>query len=153
MAGVRLPIDAIAGGCALDYTASAAEPTERVQNGDFLSATGWDTAGVAWTISLGTALNNTAGQFLTNTLTSPILAGQSVTATVVVTDNPNAVTWMISMYNTITLASQNILSEGGGSPGTYTNGVEVVALADYDAIRIRAIADPGLLLDSVSVLA
>lgn len=153
MAGVRLPVDAIAGGCALDYTASASEPTERVQNGDFLSATGWDTAGAAWTILLGTALNNTAGQFLTNTLLDPVLTGQSVTATVVVTDNPNAVSWMIALYNTSTLASQNIFSEGGGVPGTYTNGVPVVALADYDAIRIRALVDPGLLLDSVSVLA
>lgn len=151
MAGVRLPIDAIAGGCALDYTASSAAPTERIEDVDFLSGAGWSGAG--WTISLGTALNDTAGQFLVATLLTPVLTGQSVTATVVVNANPSAVTWMIALYNTSTLASQNIFSEGGGVPGTYTNGVPVVALADYDAIWIRALVDPGLLLDSVSVLA
>lgn len=132
---------------------AAAPATERVQNGDFLSDVGWDDSAGAWTIALGTALNNTTGQFLVNTLTDPVLSGQSVTATVVVNSNPNGVTWMIALYNKTTLASQNIFSEGTGSTGTFSNSTPVVASANYDAIRIRAIGDSGLLLDSVSVLA
>lgn len=150
----RYPRERIAESCAMDLRRAAAPPpTERVQNGDFASSVGWNTSGAAWVIAAGLATNITAGQFLTNTLTSPILAGAPVTATVVVTANPNGVTWMASVYNTSTLSSQNIFSEAGGVPGTYSNAGPVIALADYDAIRIRAIADPGLVLDSVSVLA
>lgn len=130
------------------------ETQERVQNGDFSVDTGWDTSGAAWTIDAGLAINNTAGQFLTNTLlVTPIAADSLVTATVVVTANPAAATWMISLYNTNTLAAQNIFSESGGTTGTFSNAVPVVASADYDAIRVRALADSGLVLDSVSVFA
>lgn len=142
----------IAESCAYGHGAAPVARTERTQNGDFASATGWDTSGAAWAIALGEATNSTAGQFLTNTLVDPILAGDSVTATVTVTDNPAFATWMISLYNTSTLASQAVLSVSDG-PGTYSNASPVVATGTFDAVRIRAIADVGLVLDTVSVLA
>lgn len=150
---IRLPICLpIAESCAYGYGAAPVARTERVQNGDFASATGWNTAGIAWVIALGVATNDTAGQFLANTLLDPVLAGDSVTATVTVTDNPLTATWMIQLYNSSTLAAQNIFSESSG-PGVYTNASPVIATGTFDQIRIRAIGDPGLILDTVSVLA
>lgn len=149
---IRIPIERIAEGCVMDYRASSAPATERVQNGDFSSDVGWNTSGAAWTIALGVASNNTAGQFLRNALVTPILAGASVTATVVVTDNPAVANWMLLLYNTSTLASQALLSISDG-PGTYTTAAPVIASGAFDEIRIRAIADPGLILTSVSVFA
>lgn len=150
---IRLPICLpIAESCAYGYGAAPVARTERVQNGDFASATGWNTSGAAWTIAAGEATNNTAGQYLANTLLDPILAGDSVTATVTVTDNPAVATWMIQLYNSSTLAAQNVLTVSDVA-GTYSNASPVISTGTFDQIRIRAIADPGLIIDTVSVLA
>lgn len=150
---IRRPICLpIAESCAYGYGEAPAARTERVQNSDFGSDTGWNPSGLAWTIALGTATNNTAGQYLINTLLDSILAGASVTATVTVADNPLVPTWSLSLYNTITLTGQTVLTVSDG-PGVYSNASPVIATGTFDAIRIRALGDPLLVLDSVSVLA
>ena len=126
-----------------------AEPYERIADTGFDTGTGW--SGAAWTVGSGVAVNATAGQFLVGTLTAPIVADDNVVVLVGVTANPNTVTFMLTLYNTSTLASQAVISDSSGFPGLIPGSV--IANGTYDAIRIRAIADPGLTLDSVSVLA
>jgi hypothetical protein len=148
---MRLPIaEPIAESCAYGYGASAPEPTERVQNGDFASATGWNTSGVAWTIAAGVATNNTAGQFLTNTLVTPLVGGESYSFSVNIIANPAATGVQVQLYNSSTTATQAIFSDG--TTTGIKNSAGTVSGA-FDQIRIGAIDDAGLVIDDMSLLA
>lgn len=153
---MKSTVRSAAGPAALAATAQPARvaaggggPSERLQSGNFSSSTGW--SGSAWTIASGVATNTAANQFLVGTLVPPIANGNSVSVSLGVTGNPNAVAWMLFLYNTTTLASQTVITEAGGIPGTFSNSV--TASGDFDAVRIRAIGDAGLVIDDVSVIA
>ena len=122
---------------------------ERVTNGGFADGTGWSGAG--WTVAGGVATNDAAGQFLVGELDPPIAPGETASASIAVVDNPNAVTWMLFLYNTTTLASQTLINESGGMPGLFLGSD--TASGAFDAVRIRAIGDAGLVVDNVSIMA
>ena len=121
-------------------------PTEHIQTGDFSSSTGW--SGAAWTIALGVATCNSAGQFFVNALAVPIDSGADVSGSIDVIDNPAGAPLSVFLYNTSTLASQTIINELGGVPGTFTGNV--TASSSFDAVWIRSIGDAGIVIDNVS---
>lgn len=127
-----------------------AVPFERVSNGTFDNDVGWDTSGAAWTIAGGVAVNNTAGMFLTTTLMTPLAGGESFTVSVDGVGNPNATGWIVSLYNSGTLASQQILIAGPPN-ATKTNSGTVSGA--FDQLRIAAVDDPDLVIDNVSLIA
>lgn len=138
-------------GRAVTGAAAASVPaTQRVQNGDFASATGWNTSGAAWTIAAGVATNNTNGMFLTNTLVTPTVGGETFNFAFDVVLNPAATGIVVSLFNSSTLASQSIFTDGS-TVGTKNSSGTVSGA--FDQLRIAAVDDPGAVIDNVSLLA
>lgn len=125
-------------------------PFERIQNGDFSSAAGWDDGG-GWTIAAGQAECTSPSTFLVNTLASPITAGKTVSASVTIVADPSTANWLATLYNTDTLATQTLFLMFGDGPGTYTN--EVTASDNFNAFRIRESGTSGMIIDNVSLIA
>lgn len=143
-------------GLGLPYQRTAAaggggEPSERINNGDFAAGdVGWDTDGLSWTIAAQMATNNTPGPMLTTNLTTPTAGGESFTVSVDSVDNPAGTGWAVSLFNSSTLASQQILVAGFPN-GTKTNSGTVSGV--FDQLRIGASDDAGLVVDNVSFVA
>lgn len=146
---VRLPLPKLAEGVAMGYSGSAAPtPTQRVQNGDFSSATGWSGAG--WTVAAGVATNSVPGS-LTNVLTTSLAGGESFSLSLDVTSNPAASGLIVRLANsTGTPAAQTIYS-GSGMAGNKTASGTVGGA--YDWLVIISADDPGMVIDNASLLA
>jgi hypothetical protein len=148
---IRLPICLpIAESCAYGYGGAApAPPTERVQNGDFSSSTGW--AGSQWVIAAGSATNTPGLGNLTNTLVTPLVGGEAFSFSFDVLLNPANTGMIVSLVNSGgSPAPQQIFSDGS-TPGTKTSSGTVGGA--YDQLRISAIDDPGSVIDNVSLIA
>lgn len=144
---IRLPLEKIAEGCALDYRASAAPAMELVQNGAFDSGAFWDTAGAGWAIAAGQATNAVVGANLTNTLIAPTSAGRSFTVSVRSVANPAGTGWGVVLLNSGTLATQTVMLAG------FPNGIKTAmgtVTGVFDRLYIMAADDPGLVVDDVS---
>ncbi|HJU39051.1 MAG TPA: hypothetical protein VJ724_05710, partial [Tahibacter sp.] len=129
--------------------ASAPPPgTERVQNGDFSSDTGW--SGANWTIAAGVATNNDPGS-LTNVLATPLSGGESFELSIDVTANPLNSGLIVRLANsTGTPAFQTIYS-ADGMAGTKTASGTVGGV--YDWLVIISADDAGMVIDNVSLIA
>lgn len=123
---------------------------QRVQNGNFSSATGWNTSGAAWTIAAGVATNNTAGMFLINTLTTPLVGGESFMLSFDVNANPLVSGISVQLFNSVSMAAQVIFTDGS-TTGTKTSSGTVSGA--FDQLRIAAVDDAGAIIDNVSLLA
>lgn len=124
--------------------------TERVTNGDFSSATGWDTSGAGWTIATNQATNNTVGQPLTNSLqNAPITAGQHFEFSFNIVLNPLNTSVVVRLVNSITSATQQIYSDGT-TTGVKTSSGTVSG--DFDQLLVLAADDSGLAIDDVSLM-
>lgn len=128
-----------------------APAVERVQNGDFASATGWSFPGATWAIAAGVATNNTAANFLTGTFSQALAAGEAVPVSFGCVANPAATGVVVQLYNSVTLATQTIYN-AIPTAGT-VNAPGAVASGAFDQIRFRALDDPGLVIDNVSLVA
>ena len=142
-------VDSSRGGLAL-AEAGGGGATERVQNGDFASDTGWDTTGLSWTIAAGAATNNTAGMRIVNTLSSALVGGEDFDFSFDVVGNPANTGLVVSLYNSATTAAQTIFSDGT-TTGTKTSSG--TASGPFDQLRIGASDDPGAVIDNVSLIA
>lgn len=150
MPTTHLLLAKLADGVAMDYGAAPEPAIERVQNGDFASATGWDTAGAGWTIASGEATNNTLGTFLTNTLVEPVESGMAYAFQFDVVANPNVTGLQVQLYNSGTTASQSIFTDGT-TTGTKNSAGTVTGT--FDQLRIGAIDDADAVIDNVSLVA
>lgn len=127
-----------------------APAVERVQNGDFASATGWDTSGASWTIASGVATNAVLGPLLTGTLSPALVGGEAFNFSFSVVANPASTACAVQLFNSSTLAVQTIFTDGS-TPGQKTSSGTVSGA--FDRIRIGASDDPGLVIDNMSLLA
>lgn len=125
---------------------------ERVVEPLFASATGYSFPGVTWVIAAGTATNSTVGpgNYLTATLLTPTVGGESYSVDLGVAANPAGTGVTLQLFNTSTLATQLIISET--APAGLWNFTGTVT-GVFDAMRIRADDDPGLALNKFSLIA
>lgn len=122
--------------------------TQRVQNGDFSSATGW--SGATWTIAAGTATNDTPGSLI-NTLLSPLANGTAFTMSIDIIANPLVSGIIVRLTNSGgSPAPQQIYMEAVGPGNITTPGVSTGV---YDQLTIISADDPGMVIDNVSLLA
>lgn len=125
-------------------------PAERVQNGNFSSATGWDTSGASWAIAAGVATNAVVGPTLTNTLSTPLVGGETFDLAFEVIANPASTGMACQLFNSSTLATQTIFSDGTTTGLKTASGTVSGA---FDQLRFGASDDAGLVIDNVSLLA
>lgn len=130
---------------------SAGGATERVTNGGFADATGWDDPAAAWTISGGTATNVTNGQTLRQTLAVPFVGGESYAASVDLVVNGATARVRLQLYAAGALV-QTILSEQPLGTGSLSNSGTIDAAADELRILITTGGTTSA-IDNVSLVA
>lgn len=133
-------------------TGGGAAPFERILDPNFDDGLTWSPTSGDWVVGSGIATNNTANVYLsTISLEADITSGTAFTSEVVVTDNPNGVTFNLQAYNSSTFAVQSLVINSDGIPGTYTDAGTFSG--NFDTIRIRAIGDVGLVVSRISIIA
>lgn len=122
-------------------------PSERIDNGGFDTADGWDTADGAWVIALGVATNSTPLQFIERPLSAPLAGGEDFVFSF---DASNPVVTQVLLYNSVTEAAQSIYMQ---QPSEGTNGSTGTVSGEFDTFRMRAAEDPGMVVDNISFVA
>lgn len=126
--------------------------TQRVVNGDFSSATGW-TQGTGWVIAGGIATGTSATGMLTNTLSSPINVGDSVTWSLNILTNPAGDGIAVQLFNSGNSQTQ-FLTAGVLTTGVTGGTVTANANGPFDKIRIQDLDFSGTVtLDDLSAVA
>ena len=90
------------------------------------------------------------GNYLSRLLSAPVVGGESFSVSVEGISNPAGTGWSVQLFNSSTLATQNVLVTGFPD-GIKTNSGTVSGA--FDTIRIGASDDPGLVIDNVSFIA
>jgi len=121
--------------------------TERVQNGDFSSATGWTVSG--GTIAAG-VLTGTGVMTATNTLLSAVANGASVSFAADLT-NASMDLVVFALRNSGTTATFTV--RANTDAGHVTASVTAGATGPYDQLRITNGDGDAIVLDNVSLLA
>jgi hypothetical protein len=123
-------------------------PAERVENGSFSSADGWDTSGLSWSIGAGLATNATPGQFLSRPIQPPLVGGEAFTFSLDVVANPTLM--QVILFDSVAEGTQNLFN---GMASIGANGSSGTVSGAFDTIRIRSAEDPSMVIDNVSFIA
>lgn len=123
--------------------------SERVQNGNFDSATGW--AGANWVIAASVATNTPAVGNLTNTLLTPLSGGEGFVFTFDVVANPANTGLIVSLVASGGSPAPQVIFNDGSTAGTKMSTGTVSGA--YDQLRIGSVDDPGSIIDNVSFIA